>query len=112
MKRAIKDHWRDFAAILGLLLIAGAVSAIILSNQRFRFPFIQDKPLRLYAELDNAQAGRQDRPDRQRRAARRPCRRRPRHLPRVQGRRPLRGCFRAAAPAHRPQGHVPPGRPG
>jgi phospholipid/cholesterol/gamma-HCH transport system substrate-binding protein len=56
MKRAIKDHWRDFAAILGLLLIAGAVSAIILSNQRFRFPFIQDKPLRLYAELDNAQA--------------------------------------------------------
>lgn len=56
MKRAIKDHWRDFAAIVGLLLISGAVSAVILTNQRFRFPFIQDKPTRIYADLQNAQA--------------------------------------------------------
>jgi phospholipid/cholesterol/gamma-HCH transport system substrate-binding protein len=56
VKRAIKDHWRDFAAILGLLIIAGGVSAVVLTEQRFRFPFIQDKPVRLYAEIDNAQA--------------------------------------------------------
>ncbi|MEA2127100.1 MAG: phospholipid/cholesterol/gamma-HCH transport system substrate-binding protein [Solirubrobacteraceae bacterium] len=56
MKRAIKDHWRDFAAILGLLIIAGGVSAVILTEQRFRFPFIQEKPKRLYAELTNGQA--------------------------------------------------------
>ena len=56
MKRAIKEHWRDFAAILGLLVIAGAVSAYILNEQRFRFPLIEPKPMRLYAELDNAQA--------------------------------------------------------
>jgi phospholipid/cholesterol/gamma-HCH transport system substrate-binding protein len=56
MKRAIRDHWKDFAAILALLVIAGFVSSVILTNQRFRFPFIQEKPLRLYAELTNAQA--------------------------------------------------------
>jgi phospholipid/cholesterol/gamma-HCH transport system substrate-binding protein len=56
MKRAIRDHWRDFAAIIGLLVIAGAVSSVILKNQRFRFPIIQDKPVRMYAELANAQA--------------------------------------------------------
>lgn len=56
MKRAIKDHWRDFAAILALLVISGAVSAVILTQQRFRFPFIQDKPMRLYADLSTGQA--------------------------------------------------------
>ncbi len=56
MKRAIKDHWRDFAAILALLVISGAVSSVILTNQRFRFPFIQEKPVRLYADLTTGQA--------------------------------------------------------
>jgi phospholipid/cholesterol/gamma-HCH transport system substrate-binding protein len=56
VKRAIRDHWKDFAAILGLLIFAGAVSAIILTEQRFRFPLISEKPTRMYAELDNAQA--------------------------------------------------------
>ncbi len=56
MKRAIREHARDFAAILGLLVIAGAVSSVILTNQRFRFPIFQDKPVRMYAELSNAQA--------------------------------------------------------
>jgi phospholipid/cholesterol/gamma-HCH transport system substrate-binding protein len=56
VKRAIRDHWKDFAAILALLVIAGFVSSVILTNQRFRFPFIQEKPLKLYAELTNAQA--------------------------------------------------------
>ncbi len=56
MKKAIKDHLKDVLAILGLLVIAGGVSAVILGNQRFRFPIIQEKPLRYYAEIDNAQA--------------------------------------------------------
>jgi phospholipid/cholesterol/gamma-HCH transport system substrate-binding protein len=55
VKRAVRDHWKDFAAILGLILIAGGISAYILTNQRFRFPFTE-KPLRLEAELENAQA--------------------------------------------------------
>jgi phospholipid/cholesterol/gamma-HCH transport system substrate-binding protein len=56
MRRAIRDHWKDLAAILGLLLVAGAVSAVILGQQRFRFPFLSEEPTRMYAELDNAQA--------------------------------------------------------
>ena len=55
MKRAVREHWKDFAAIVGLILIAGVVSANILGNQRFRFPF-SERPLRLAAELENAQA--------------------------------------------------------
>lgn len=54
--KAIKDHWKDFAAILALLVVSGAVSAVILTNQRFRFPIIQEKPVRIYADLTNAQA--------------------------------------------------------
>jgi phospholipid/cholesterol/gamma-HCH transport system substrate-binding protein len=56
MKRAIKDHWRDFLAIIGLLLISGGVSAVILTQQRFRFPLIQQKPKRLYADISTGQA--------------------------------------------------------
>ncbi|MEA2171425.1 MAG: phospholipid/cholesterol/gamma-HCH transport system substrate-binding protein [Solirubrobacteraceae bacterium] len=56
MRRAIREHLRDFAAIIGLLIIAGGVSAVILTHQRFRFPFIQDKPKRLYAEISTGQA--------------------------------------------------------
>ena len=55
MKRAIREHWKDFVAIIGLIAIAAAVSGYILTNQRFRFPFTE-KPLRLAAELENAQA--------------------------------------------------------
>lgn len=38
MKRAIRDHWKDFTAILGLVLIALLVGGYILSNQRFYLP--------------------------------------------------------------------------
>jgi phospholipid/cholesterol/gamma-HCH transport system substrate-binding protein len=55
VKRAIREHVKDFGAIVGLILIAGAVSVHILSNQRFEFPF-SEQPLRLAAELENAQA--------------------------------------------------------
>ena len=55
MKRAIREHWKDFAAIIGLIAIAAVISGYILTNQRFRFPFTE-APLRLAAELENAQA--------------------------------------------------------
>jgi phospholipid/cholesterol/gamma-HCH transport system substrate-binding protein len=54
--KAIKDHAKDFAAIIGLLVIAVGVSAYILREQRFQFPLIDEKPYVLQAELENAQA--------------------------------------------------------
>lgn len=56
MKKAIRDHARDFAAIIGLVVIAAAVGGYILANQRLRFPFIEDKPKVLQAEFSTAQA--------------------------------------------------------
>ena len=56
MKRAIKSHLPAFLAILGLLVIAVVVGGYILSNQRFRFPLIEDEPKLVQIELTNAQA--------------------------------------------------------
>jgi phospholipid/cholesterol/gamma-HCH transport system substrate-binding protein len=53
---AIKKHYKDFLAVIGLILIAGAVSVYILGNQRMRFPFVQEKPFVLKAEFQTAQA--------------------------------------------------------
>jgi phospholipid/cholesterol/gamma-HCH transport system substrate-binding protein len=38
MKMAIRKHWLDFVAIIGLILIAGAVSVYILGKQRLTLP--------------------------------------------------------------------------
>ena len=56
MRKAIRDHARDFAAIIGLLVIAAAVGGYILTNQRLRFPYIEDAPKKLAAEFSTAQA--------------------------------------------------------
>src|SRR3954451_22887223 len=56
MKRAIRDHSGDFAAVLVLVLIAAGVGGYILSNQRLRFPFIQEKPFQMKAAFSTAQA--------------------------------------------------------
>ena len=56
MKKGIKDHWRDFAAIIVLLVIAVAVGGYILANQRLRFPVIQKAQKDLKAEFSTAQA--------------------------------------------------------
>jgi phospholipid/cholesterol/gamma-HCH transport system substrate-binding protein len=56
MKRAIKAHLRDFLAVLGLVVLAVAVGGYILSQQRFRFPLIEDEPKVVAIELQNAQA--------------------------------------------------------
>ena len=38
MKLAIRKHWLDFLAIIGLIVISGAVSIYILDNQRLKLP--------------------------------------------------------------------------
>src|SRR2546423_7708458 len=56
MKKAIKDHSGDFAAILALLVLAVVVSGYILNHERLRFPFIQSSPFKMNAEFSTAQA--------------------------------------------------------
>lgn len=56
MSRVIRKNLGPFVAILGLVVIAAVVGGYILNEQRFRFPFIEDKPMRVNVELDTAQA--------------------------------------------------------
>ena len=56
MKRAIKTHSGDFAAILGLLILSIAVSGYILHHERLRFPFFDQSQFHLNAEFSTAQA--------------------------------------------------------
>ena len=56
MKKGIKDHWRDFAAIIALFVIALGVGGYILAHQRLRFPVIEKKQIHLKAEFSTAQA--------------------------------------------------------
>jgi phospholipid/cholesterol/gamma-HCH transport system substrate-binding protein len=56
MKKAIGKHLGDFLAILALLVLGLGVAGFILSNQRLRFPLIQDKPYTVKVELSDAQA--------------------------------------------------------
>jgi phospholipid/cholesterol/gamma-HCH transport system substrate-binding protein len=56
MKRAIKTHVVDFAAILVLLVLSVGVAGYILNHERFRFPFIQSTPFTLNAQFSTAQA--------------------------------------------------------
>ena len=55
MKRAVGAHLRDFLAVLGLLVLGVGVGAYILSEQRLRFPLIEDTPSHVWVELQNAQ---------------------------------------------------------
>jgi phospholipid/cholesterol/gamma-HCH transport system substrate-binding protein len=56
VKRAIKTHATDFAAILVLLVLSVAMAGYILSHERLRFPFIQSSPTIMKAEFSTAQA--------------------------------------------------------
>jgi phospholipid/cholesterol/gamma-HCH transport system substrate-binding protein len=56
MSKAIRDHLRDFLAILGLLLVALVATYIIVQNQRLRIPLLEEKPFELKAEMTTAQA--------------------------------------------------------
>ena len=56
MRNAIGKHVKDFAAIVGLAVIAVGVAGYILAHQRLRFPIIQKAPYELKAEFSTAQA--------------------------------------------------------
>jgi phospholipid/cholesterol/gamma-HCH transport system substrate-binding protein len=56
MKRAIKTHATDFAALMVLLILSVVVAGYILNHERLRFPFIQSTPFTLNAEFSTAQA--------------------------------------------------------
>ena len=55
MKRAIREHWKDFGAIVGLLLVTVLVAGYILSNERLRFPW-EPSPVTINASFATAQA--------------------------------------------------------
>jgi phospholipid/cholesterol/gamma-HCH transport system substrate-binding protein len=56
MAKAIRDHLKDMAALIGLLTVALGVGIYILDHQRLRFPLIEDAPFRLKAAFDTAQS--------------------------------------------------------
>jgi phospholipid/cholesterol/gamma-HCH transport system substrate-binding protein len=56
MKRAIKNHTRDFAAIVVLIILAIVVSGFILSHERLNLPFISQSTYPLNAEFSSAKA--------------------------------------------------------
>jgi phospholipid/cholesterol/gamma-HCH transport system substrate-binding protein len=55
VRRAIGAHLRDFVAVLGLFVLAIGVGGYILSQQRLRFPLIEESPSHVWVELQNAQ---------------------------------------------------------
>ena len=56
MTKAIRDHLRDFLAVLGLVLVALVTTWIIVQNQRLRIPVLEERPFELKAEMETAQA--------------------------------------------------------
>jgi phospholipid/cholesterol/gamma-HCH transport system substrate-binding protein len=56
VKSAIRKHLRDFLAILALGAVALSTAGYILTQERFRFPLIEDKPMTLKAEFATGQA--------------------------------------------------------
>src|SRR5882724_11752412 len=56
MRTAIRKHMKDFAALIGLAIVALAVAGYTLAHQRLRFPIIQSAPYKLKAEFSTAQA--------------------------------------------------------
>ncbi len=56
MRRAIKKHSSDVAAIVVLLVLSIAVAGYILNHERLRFPLIQSSPFTINAEFSTAQA--------------------------------------------------------
>jgi len=56
MMRHVKEHLRDFVAIIGLFVIGLAVTTVIVQNQRLRIPVLEERPFELKAEMDTAQA--------------------------------------------------------
>ncbi|HYI37615.1 MAG TPA: MlaD family protein [Thermoleophilaceae bacterium] len=56
MKRAIRTYLPSFLAVTAVMLLGIGVGAYILSNQRLRFPLVEESPKKIDAVLSNAQA--------------------------------------------------------
>ncbi len=56
MKQALRKYSGSVLAIVGMIIMSLLVGGYILSNQRFRFPLISEKPQIVKVELENAQA--------------------------------------------------------
>lgn len=56
MKKAVRDHARDFAAMLGLTAIALGIAYYLIQNQGFRIPVLEPDPFEVKAEFSTAQA--------------------------------------------------------
>jgi phospholipid/cholesterol/gamma-HCH transport system substrate-binding protein len=56
MRKAIRDHLRDFLAIIALLTVGLVATYIIVHNQRLRIPLLESKPFELKADMSTAQA--------------------------------------------------------
>jgi phospholipid/cholesterol/gamma-HCH transport system substrate-binding protein len=56
MKKAIREHARDFLAIAGLAIVALAIGGYIVQQQRLRIPILEEKPFELKAQFQTAQA--------------------------------------------------------
>ena len=56
MRRVLREHRKDFAALVGLFVIAAIAAGYILGNQRVRFPLLEPKPFELKASFSTAQA--------------------------------------------------------
>lgn len=56
MKRVIRGSARQLTAIVALVAVACSVGYVILQNQRFRFPLLEETPFVLKAQFSTAQA--------------------------------------------------------
>ncbi len=56
MSKAIRDHSRDFIAILSLVVVSLGIGYYIVQEQRLRIPILEEKPFELHADLQTAQA--------------------------------------------------------
>jgi phospholipid/cholesterol/gamma-HCH transport system substrate-binding protein len=56
VRRVLREHRKDFAALVGLFVIAVIAGGYILGHQRLRFPLLEPKPFELKASFSTAQA--------------------------------------------------------
>jgi len=56
VKQTLRKYSGSVLALIGMAVIALLVAGYILSNQRFRFPLVSEKPQIIKVELENAQA--------------------------------------------------------
>ena len=57
MSKAIRDHLRDFLAIIGLVLVGVVATWIIVQNERLRIPVLEERPFELKAEMETGAGG-------------------------------------------------------